>query len=250
MKVLCVWAFGGASRIRMDPMTCPIHECCCGTEAILNLTMFCPNKCGQCFSLREKDCETLQVLFVAVAGMRYLGTPCHLPTSIAPRQDSHLSECAPRIAQQQAPVICECPGMKVLAFAVKCSVLGAERALVLTTAYSIRRNLCTSFAPGRVVTHRPAQLCKAAGSVEIPCLLMAWHDTWSRTLASTWPQLGSSSSSIYRLALVVISCSGPFWNTQIRNHLIQQLNLAQGLLAALTSKFLPINSRKTSWAWL
>ncbi|CAE7396077.1 traf6-b, partial [Symbiodinium pilosum] len=47
-------------------------------RAILNLTMFCPNKCGQCFSLREKD--------------------------------SHLSECAPRIAQQQAPVICELCG--------------------------------------------------------------------------------------------------------------------------------------------
>ena len=131
MKVLC--GFWWCFTHKNGPHTCPIHECCCGTEAILNLTMFCPNKCGQCFSLREKDCETLQVLFVAVAGMWYLGTPCHLPTSIAPRQDSHLSECAPRIAQQQAPVICECPGMQVLAFAVKCSVLRAEQALVLTT---------------------------------------------------------------------------------------------------------------------
>ncbi|CAE7567909.1 traf6-b [Symbiodinium natans] len=47
-------------------------------RAILNLMMLCPNKCGQSFSLREKD--------------------------------SHLSECAPRTAQQHAPVICELCG--------------------------------------------------------------------------------------------------------------------------------------------
>lgn len=44
-------------------------------RAILNLMMRCPNKCGQCFSLREKD--------------------------------SHLNECAPRTARQLAPLICE-----------------------------------------------------------------------------------------------------------------------------------------------
>ena len=39
-----------------------------------------------------------------------------LPQSPRSVEDSHLSECAPRTAQQHAPVICECPGCSTHGF--------------------------------------------------------------------------------------------------------------------------------------